>query len=118
MLNFRFNSRAILPAPAPAHTPNSHLQHTSVYRGLIPPTDLYYDARWAAQRAIDAPRPKRIRASANYADPAELDDEIAAPAVAASDAPSSDTEIVASDIGSDSDSDEEFTIDKVCHLIA
>jgi hypothetical protein len=118
MFNFRFKFRAILPAPAPAHAPNSHPQHTSVHRGLIPPTDLYHDARWAAQRAMDAPRPKRIRASVNYAMPDELDDEIAAPAVVASDAPSSDTEIVASDIGSESDSDEEFTTDKVCHLIA
>jgi hypothetical protein len=114
MLNFRFKFRAILPAPAPAHTPNSYPQHTSVHRGLIPPTDLYYDARWAAQRTMDAPRPKRTRASVSYVESDELDDdEIAAP-----DAPSSDTEIVASDIESDSGSDEEFTTDKVSHLIA
>jgi hypothetical protein len=118
MFNSRFKYRVILPAPAPAHTPNSRPQHIPVHRGLLPPTDLYYDARWAAQRAMDAPRPKRIRASVNYAVPDELDDEIAAPAVAASGVPSSDTEIVASDIGSDSDSDEEFTTDKVSHLIA
>lgn len=102
----------LLTLPAPTLSTSLSIAVSS------PPTDLYYDACWAAQRAMDAPRPKRIRAQVNYADPAGLDDEIAAPAVAASDAPSSDTEIVASDINPDSDSDEEFTTDKVSHPTA
>jgi hypothetical protein len=118
MLNFRFNFRAILPAPAPTPPASSYPQRTPIHRRLIPPTDLYYDARWAAQRAMDAPRSKRTRVSVNYAEPTELDDDIAAPAVTAADEPSSDAEIVSSDIESDSGSDEEFTTDKVSHLIA
>jgi hypothetical protein len=67
---------------------------------------------------MDAPRAKRTRASVNYAEPTELDDDIDEPTVPASDDHSSDAEIVASDTESDSGSDEEFTTDKVIHLIA
>jgi hypothetical protein len=118
MSNFRLKFRAILPAPAPTPSAPSYSQRTPIHRRLIPPTDLYYDARWAAQRAMDAPRAKRTRASVNYAEPTELDDDIDEPTVPASDDYSSDAEIVASDTESDSGSDEEFTTDKVSNLIA
>jgi hypothetical protein len=118
MSDFRLNFRAILPAPAPTPSAPSYPQRTPIHRRLIPPTDLYYDARWAAQRAMDAPRAKRTRASVNYAEPTEFDEDIAASAITASDDSSSDAEIVASDSESDSGSDEEFTTNKVSHLIA
>ncbi|KAI4738187.1 hypothetical protein E4T50_11349 [Aureobasidium sp. EXF-12298] len=98
-----------LPQPVPFH------------RTLIPPTDLYYHPAWVAQREMDAGRPKRIRASINYVEPTELDEDIVddealdeSAVTVASDDPPTDTEDATTTIVSDSDSgsDQEFTTDK------
>jgi len=86
------------------------------------------DHLWAAARAstapraMDPPRPKRIRARVSYVEPTELDDDIAgdnpAAPVLASEDHVSETELDATEIESDSDSDDEFTTDKVSYLNA
>ncbi|KAH0365218.1 hypothetical protein KCU65_g6234, partial [Aureobasidium melanogenum] len=95
-------------------------QPVPFHRTLIPPTDLYHHPAWAAQRAMDAGRPTRIRASISYVEPTELDDDIvddesldeSAVTVASGDPPT-DTEDVTSVVSdSDSGSDLEFTTDK------
>ncbi|KAK6006563.1 hypothetical protein QM012_006973 [Aureobasidium pullulans] len=105
----------------PFKAPPSHLpQHIPPHRTLIPPTDLYYQSRWVAQREMDAGRPKRLRASINYIEPTELDEDIAeyetldkSSVVAASNDPPTDTEDLTSvQSDSDSGSDQEFTTDK------
>lgn len=99
-----------LPQPVPFH------------RTLIPPTDLYYHPAWVAQREMDAGRPKRIRASINYVEPTELDEDIVddealdeSAVTVASDDPPTDTDDATTTVVSDSDSgsDQEFTTDKV-----
>ena len=111
------------PAPAPISFPQRTFVPGRVR--LTSFTDPSYDAPWAAARAmaaLDAPRAKRIRTKINYAEPTELDEDIAADdepsAVTTSDEPPSDAEHDATDIGSDSGSDEEFTTDKVTYLNA
>lgn len=122
---FRLPSNTIRPKPAPTL---SLPQRVPFHRTLIPPTDLYHHPTWAAQRKMDAGRPKRSRARVSYVEPTELDDDIAddeslhdeslddstAAADVASDEPSTDTEDVPSTHpDSDSGSDQEFTTDKV-----
>ncbi|CAD0097410.1 unnamed protein product [Aureobasidium mustum] len=114
-------SNTIRPKPAPTlRLP----QRIPFHRTLIPPTDLYHHPTWAAQREMDAGRPKRSRARVSYVEPTELDDDIADDeslddsvadgADVASDDPSTDTEDVPSTHSdSDSGSDQEFTTDKL-----
>ncbi|KAG9854250.1 hypothetical protein KCU98_g2656, partial [Aureobasidium melanogenum] len=105
------------PGPAPT---SSLPQPIPFHRTLIPPADLYHHPRWVARREMDAGRPKRVRASINYVEPTELDEDIAddealdesAITVTSEDA-STDTEDVISVVSdSDSGSDQEFTTDK------
>ncbi|KAI4729207.1 hypothetical protein E4T49_02983 [Aureobasidium sp. EXF-10728] len=130
MTTFRFNFMSNRPASALRPSPSSFSlpQRTPINRRLIPPTDLYYHPRWAAQREMDAGRPKRTRARVSYVEPTELDDDIAvqddvaieeeeeeAAAVPASEDASTESEHHTeddSDSDSDSGSDQEFTTDK------
>ena len=112
------STRASAPTPAPT-------QRTIVpgRLRLSTSTTSNNDHLWAAAcaslapRAMDPPRPKRIRARVSYVEPTELDDDIAdddaAAGVDASDDHVSETELNTSEIESDSGSDDEFTTDKV-----
>ncbi|KAI4740354.1 hypothetical protein E4T50_09190 [Aureobasidium sp. EXF-12298] len=119
METFRSDNPA--PASISAPPPSFFAQRTFVPGRvrLISSTDPNYDAPWAAARAmaaLDAPRPKRIRAQVNYVEPTELDEDIVddepAAAVVASDDHVSDTDLDAIDVESDSGSDQEFTTNK------
>ncbi|KAG9942440.1 hypothetical protein KCU85_g9203, partial [Aureobasidium melanogenum] len=109
-LNFRRRPAPTswVPQPVPFH------------RTLIPPTDLYHHPAWATQRAMDAGRPMRARASISYVEPTELDDDIVddeeldrSAVTVVSEDPTTDTEDATSVISeSDSGSDLEFTTDK------
>ncbi|KAI4717507.1 hypothetical protein E4T48_06316 [Aureobasidium sp. EXF-10727] len=129
MTTFRFNFMSNRPASALRPSPSSFSlpQRTPINRRLIPPTDLYYHPRWAAQREMDAGRPKRTRARVSYVEPTELDADIAveddvaieeeeeAAAVPGSDDASTESEHHTEDDSnsdSDSGSDQEFTTDK------
>ncbi|KAG9926500.1 hypothetical protein KCV02_g9351, partial [Aureobasidium melanogenum] len=109
----------LLRRPRPA--PTSWLpQPIPFHRTFIPPTDLYHHLAWVAQRAMDAGRPKRVRASINYVEPTELDEDIVdyealdeSAVTVVSDDPPTDTEDVTTVVSdSDSGSDQEFTTDK------
>lgn len=129
MTTFRFIywSASSLSASTPAPAPTSAPQRTLVPGRLRPSTssNSNIDRLWAAAsasttpRAMDPPRPKRVRARVSYVEPTELDDDIAdddaADVVDASDDQVSDTELDATTIESDSGSDDEFTTDKVIH---
>jgi len=110
------STSASTPTPAPT-------QRTFVPGRLRLSTSTTYnnDHLWAAARAsiapraMDPPRPKRIRARVSYVEPTELDDDIAGDEAAASAHVSEDH---VSEIESDSGSDDEFTTDKVSYLNA
>lgn len=126
MTTFRFIHWSASSTPASTLRP-APTQRTFVPGRLRLSTSATFnnDHLWAAARApttprtMDPPRPKRIRARVSYVEPTELDDDIAdddaAAPVDASDDHVSETELDATEIKSDSGSDDEFTTDKVIY---